>query len=190
MANNQATSESRGNKIETEGSMARSEDQCLTFLLAGEDYGVNILWVEEIRGLERWTRIPNAPSFVRGVVNIRGAIIPVIDLRERFELAEGEYGEQAVIIVLRGETMRGNRALGIVADAVSDVHDAINIEVGATPEFGKRINTEFISGVATAGDKMIMLLDVENLINHPDITGVAANPVAARQQKAPGTPKA
>lgn len=179
MAIDKQKTDSRSSKIDTEGSLARSEDQCLTFLLAGEDYGVNILWVEEIRGLESWTRVPNSPSFVRGVVNIRGAIIPVIDLRDRFNLAEGEYGEQAVIIVLRGDTPRGNRALGIVADAVSDVHDAINIEVGSTPEFGKRINTEFIAGVATAGDKMIMLLDVENLINHPDITGVATTATAA-----------
>ena len=179
MANNQLKADSRSNKFETGGSSAQSEEQCLTFLLAGEDYGVNILWVEEIRGLDRWTRIPNAPKFVRGVVNIRGAIIPVIDLRERFQLMAEEYGEQAVIIVLRGETSRGNRALGVVADAVSDVHDAINIEVGVTPEFGNRVNTEFIAGVATAGDKMIMLLDVDKLINHPDITGIETRAVAA-----------
>jgi purine-binding chemotaxis protein CheW len=179
MANNLHKADSRGNKFATEESLVQSEEQCLTFLLAGEDYGVNILWVEEIRGLERWTRIPNVPKFVRGVVNIRGAIIPVIDLRERFQLAAEAYGEQAVIIVLRGETSRGNRALGIVADAVSDVHDAINIEVGVTPEFGNRVNTEYIAGVATAGEKMIMLLDVDKLVNDPDITGLETNAVSA-----------
>ncbi len=148
-----------------------SGEQYLTFTLAGEDYGVNILNVEEIRGLENWTRIPNAPDFVRGVVNIRGSIVPVIDLRERFELDATSYAANSVIIVLHGETDAGNRIIGVVEDAVSDVYDAQKTQVGTTPEFGHGVNTEFIGGLATAGNKMVMLLEVDRLINHPDIIG-------------------
>lgn len=156
-----------------------SGEQYLTFTLAGEDYGVNILNVEEIRGLDTWTRIPNAPDFVRGVVNIRGSIVPVIDLRERFELDAQSYAADSVIIVLHGETESGNRIIGVVADSVSDVYDAQKTQVGATPEFGNGVNTEFIGGLATAGNKMVMLLEVGKLINHPDITGADSNSAAA-----------
>ena len=156
-----------------------SGEQYLTFTIVGEDYGVNILNVEEIRGLDTWTRIPNAPDFVRGVVNIRGAIVPVIDLRERFELDAESYATNSVIIVLHGETDMGSRAIGVIADAVSDVHDAHKTQVGVTPEFGNGVNTEFIDGLATAGSKMVMLLDVNKLINHPDIIGTDDQSAAA-----------
>ncbi|MEM7207161.1 MAG: chemotaxis protein CheW [Pseudomonadota bacterium] len=154
-----------------EDMMQNPGNQYLTFTLANEGYGVNILRVEEIRGLDNWTRIPNSPPFVRGVVNIRGAIVPVIDLRERFELGGCEYSNDAVIIVLRGETNLGSRALGIVADAVSDVHDAERAAFGVTPEFGSGVNTEFISGLATVDGRMVMLLDVERILNHKDVCG-------------------
>ena len=156
-----------------------SGEQYLTFTLAGEDYGVNILNVEEIRGLDTWTRIPNAPDFVRGVVNIRGSIVPVIDLRERFDVKADSYASDSVIIVLHGQTDSGTRIIGVISDAVSDVYDAQKTQVGATPEFGHGVNTEFIGGLATAGNKMVMLLEVDKLINHPDITGADSNSVAA-----------
>ncbi len=179
MTQNSEKEKFNGNAGETAASSTQAEEQYLTFTLAGEDYGVNILSVEEIRGLDKWTRIPNSPTFIRGVVNIRGAIVPVLDLRERFDLEMQDYGSDAVIIVLRGKTSRGNRALGVVADAVSDVHDASQTQVGNTPEFGHDVSTEFIAGLATASDKMIMLLDVDKLLNHPDITGVAVKATAA-----------
>ena len=153
-------------------------DQYLTFTLADEDYGVNILLVEEIRGLESWTRIPNSPSFVRGVVNIRGAIVQVIDMRERFQLGASEYGTDTVIIVLRDATRLGNRALGVIADSVSDVHDAYNTQIGVTPEFGNGVNTEFISGLATVDQRMVMLIDVEKLMNHKDICDIPESDAA------------
>ena len=167
--NDDLSSNARTPEQEGQTGARNSGDQYLTFTLADEDYGVNILRVEEIRGLDHWTRIPNAPAFVRGVVNIRGAIVPVIDLRERFDLAAVQYASDSVIIVLRGDTPFGSRALGIVADSVSDVHDANHAEVGGTPEFGNAVNTEFISGLVTVDDRMVMLLDVEKILNHRDI---------------------
>jgi purine-binding chemotaxis protein CheW len=140
--------------------------QYLTFLLAEEHYGLNILQVREIRGWEKTTRIPNSPPFVRGVLNLRGTIVPILDLRMRFGLPAGAYTAETVVIVVR-ITGRdgGERSLGLVVDAVSDVLVARDEQISNTPEFGASVPTENILGLVSDGDKMVMLLDVGTLLD-------------------------
>ncbi len=139
--------------------------QYLTFELAGEDYGVDILRVQEIRGWDVVTRVPNTPLYVKGVLNLRGAIVPIFDLRERFELLRQEYTKDTVVIVLRVNGETGMRIMGVTVDAVSDVLDANSNGLVNAPDFGNRVATEFIAGLVSAGDKMVMLLDVDKLLN-------------------------
>lgn len=142
--------------------------QYMTFTLADEVYGVDILRVQEIRGWETVTRIPNAPDYVKGVINLRGAIVPIFDLRQRFKLPVQEYTKDTVVIVLRVSTANNTRIMGVVVDAVSDVLSAKTAEIGSTPDFGGRVSTEFICGLASAEGKMIMLLDVDKLLEQEE----------------------
>jgi purine-binding chemotaxis protein CheW len=152
-------------ELDEAGSVDDHSAQYMTFTLADEAYGVDILRVQEIRGWEMVTRIPNAPDYVKGVINLRGAIVPIFDLRQRFNLPVQEYTKDTVVIVLRVSTANNTRIMGVVVDAVSDVLSAKTAEIGSTPDFGGRISTEFISGLASAEGKMIMLLDVDKLLS-------------------------
>jgi purine-binding chemotaxis protein CheW len=139
--------------------------QYLTCLLAGEQYGIGILQVQEIRGWEQVTRIPNTPGFVKGVINLRGAIIPVLDLRLRFGLPAEPYGKETVVIVVRSKSRRGDdRSMGLIVDAVSDVIVADDDQIIATPEFGANVRTENIFGLVKQDDGMVRLLDVKSLL--------------------------
>ncbi|CAK0775207.1 purine-binding chemotaxis protein CheW [Gammaproteobacteria bacterium] len=160
-----------------------SKVQYLTFLLAEEEYGVDILRVQEIRGWEAVTRLPNSPSYVKGVLNLRGAIVPIFDLRHRFDLPCQPYSKDTVVIVLRAQGHKGIRSIGVVVDGVSDVLNANPEDIRATPDFGARISTEFIAGLASLGGAMVMLLDVDKLLgaggeSHeaPMAEAVEANP--------------
>lgn len=137
--------------------------QYLTFLLNEEHYGLSILQVQEIRGWEAVTRVPNSPLFVKGVVNMRGNIVPVYDLRLRFGLAEKDYTKETVVIVVRAGRDDNERSIGLVVDAVSDVLVVQDQDIGATPEFGGGVPTENIKGLVTDEDKMVMLLDLDSL---------------------------
>lgn len=139
-------------------------DQYLTFRLADEDYGIDILRVQEIRGWDEVTRLPNAPEFVRGVVNIRGTIVPVYDLRLKFSMPFREYTKNTVVIVIRTETPKGNKSVGVVVDAVADVLHGHLIDITQSPDFGHETMTEAISGLATFEGKMVVLLDVDKLV--------------------------
>lgn len=148
----------------------------LTFSLAGEEYGVDILRVQAIRGWEPVTRVPNSAFYMKGVVNLRGSIVPIIDMRERFDMEHKPYSPTTVVIVLQVEVPSGNRVMGIVVDAVSDVVNATMEDIRTTPDFGTKVNTEFISGLAAAAEgKMIMLLDVDRLLNVPELMDESAN---------------
>lgn len=148
-------------EIEEEGSGV----EYLTFMLAGELYGVNILQVQEIRGWEQVTRIPNSPHYVKGVINLRGTIVPILDLRLRFNLEAEDYTKETVVIVVRTADKRGDqRSIGLVVDAVSDVLVARDEQVVSTPEFGANVPTENITGLVTDGENMVMLLDVSSLL--------------------------
>ncbi len=139
-------------------------NQVLTFTLGNGTYGVDILRVQEIRGWSPVTRVPQAPPHVLGVLNLRGSIVPIVDLRMRFRLEQAEYTAITVIIVVSVETANGRRDLGLVVDGVSDVIDLRAEDLKAAPDLGGQVSTEFIHGLMTAGDNMVMLLDIDRLI--------------------------
>jgi purine-binding chemotaxis protein CheW len=138
--------------------------QVLTFTLGAESYGVDILRVQEIRGWSPVTRIPQAPVHVLGVLNLRGSIVPIIDLRTRFHLERAEYTALTVIIVMSVESAAGRRDIGMVVDGVSDVIDVDNTKVKPAPDLGSQATTDFIRGLAPIGDHMLMLLDMDKLV--------------------------
>jgi len=137
--------------------------QYLTFILNGEQYGLGILRVQEIRGWESVTRIPNSPEHVKGVVNLRGNIVPVYDLRLRFGLPSVPYTKETVVIVVRAGKEGSERSMGLVVDAVSDVLVVRDESIGATPEFGTGVPTEHIKGLVADDKNMVMLLDIDSL---------------------------
>ena len=139
--------------------------QFLSFTLGEEEYGVEILRVQEIRSWEPVSRIPNVPHYEKGVVNLRGAIVPIIDLRERFGLDHSEYTPLTVVVILQAQNEQGNtRTMGVVVDSVSDVIDVDKKTIQSAPNFGAKVSTEFINGLASVNDRMVMLLDVKKLL--------------------------
>lgn len=140
-------------------------NQYLTFMLAGEEYGVDILRVQEIKGWNKATSIPNTPEYIQGVINLRGTIVPIVDLRRRFGLENAEYGPTTVVIVLKVVGAEGNRIMGIVVDAVSDVYNVPADEIKQPPDFGKAVSVDFIKGLAAVSGKMVIILDIDHLLN-------------------------
>ncbi|MEQ1579635.1 MAG: chemotaxis protein CheW [Steroidobacteraceae bacterium] len=157
---------------------ANGSNQVLTFTLGMETYGVDILRVQEIRGWAQVTRIPQSPPHVLGVLNLRGSIVPIVDLRMRFRLEHAEYTAVTVIIVLSVETASGRRDLGVVVDGVSDVIDIKSADLKPAPDLGSQVSTEFIQGLMTVGEHMVMLLDIDRLVGG-DIGDVAILPKVA-----------
>lgn len=157
---------------------AAGSHQMLTFTLGEETYGVDILRVQEIRGWSPVTRIPQAPGHVLGVLNLRGSIVPIVDLRMRFNLQRAEYTPLTVIIVLSVESAAGRRDFGLVVDGVSDVIDVNDNDVKPAPDMGEHVSTEFIEGLASVAGRMVMLLDIDQLIGG-DVSGGSALTAAA-----------
>ena len=143
---------------------AAAADEFLSFTLGEEHYGVDILKVQEIRGYDAVTRLPDAPDYIKGVINLRGTIVPVIDLRLKLRLKEARYDAFTVMIVLNVDV----RVVGIVVDSVSDVIPLSQEQIRPTPEFGANVDTRFISGIGTVEDRMLILLDIETLIDSAD----------------------
>jgi purine-binding chemotaxis protein CheW len=141
----------------------------LTFVLATEEYALNILRVQEIKGWSKVTPIPSTPSYICGVINLRGTIVPIIDLRLRFKLDQQEYGQMTVVVVVRVLSGSRERIMGIVVDAVSDVYDILESDVKPAPDFGSVIGIEFIHGLATVDDKMVIILDIDRLLNSNEL---------------------
>jgi len=148
--------------------------QFLTFVLGNETYGVDILRVQEIRGWAAVTKIPRAPAHVLGVLNLRGSIVPIVDLRMRFALERAEYTAITVIIVVSVNFAAGRRDFGVVVDGVSDVVDVNSAEVKPAPDLGSRATTEYIRGLVPVTDRMVVLLDIDRLIGD-DMEAVAGN---------------
>jgi purine-binding chemotaxis protein CheW len=138
--------------------------QYLTVNLGEEIYGVDILAVREIRGWTPVTRIPQAPSYVLGVLNLRGAIVPVLDMRLRFGLAREEYTATTVTVII---TVAG-RNFGVVVDAVSDVLDVVDNQVRPVPDMGTTVDTEYLKGLTSVDERMVLLLDVDKLLQPQD----------------------
>jgi purine-binding chemotaxis protein CheW len=148
--------------------------QVLTFVLGNETYGVDILRVQEIRGWSAVTKIPHAPPHVLGVLNLRGSIVPIVDLRMRFSLDRAEYTTVTVIIVVSVISAAGRRDFGVVVDGVSDVVDVNTEEVKAAPELGAKGATDYIRGLVPVAERMVVLLDIDRLIGS-DMTSLSNN---------------
>jgi len=140
-----------------------SGEQFLTFLLEQEQYGVDILCVEEIRSWEHPTKIPNAAEYIKGVINMRGTIVPIVDLRIKFNIGKPEYSETTVVIVLTVEENGKSRTIGFVVDAVSDVLNADEKEIKSAPAFGGYVPQHYVNGLVNVGESVVTLLNVHAL---------------------------
>ena len=140
-------------------------NQYLTFILGGEEYAVDILKVREIRGWESVTNIPNTPDYVLGVINLRGTVVPIIDLRRRFALDKADFGSTTVVIVTKVEHNGKDRTVGMVVDAVSEVYNIDEKLISAAPDIGGAISIDFIKGLATFDEKMLIILEIDELVN-------------------------
>jgi len=135
----------------------------LTFTLGNEEYGIDILKVQEIRGYDAVTHIANTPAFIKGVINLRGVIVPIVDLRIKFNLGTAEYNPFTVVIILNV----AGRVIGIVVDGVSDVTILSSAQIKPPPELTSSLDTQFIQGLGTMDDRMIILIDIEALLMSP-----------------------
>jgi purine-binding chemotaxis protein CheW len=140
-------------------------NEFLTFILGSEEYGLEILKVQEIRGYDAITHIANAPAFIKGVVNLRGIIVPIIDMRIKFNLGKVEYNEFTVVIILNV----ASRVMGIVVDGVSDVITLSSEQVKPAPDFAAHLDTDYIIGLGTVDERMLILMDIEKLMSSKDM---------------------
>lgn len=168
------TAPSKRNDHGARAHSAEPADEYLTFALGEEEYGVEILKVQEIRGYDTVTRLPDAPDYIKGVINLRGTIVPVIDMRLKFRLARVEYNALTVMIVLNV----ADRVVGMVVDSVSDVIQLEAEQIRPVPDIGSAIDRQFITGIGTQGDRMLILLEIERLMTSAEM-GLVAEAVAA-----------
>jgi purine-binding chemotaxis protein CheW len=137
----------------------------LAFTLGGEEYGIDILKVQEIRGYDTVTRIANAPAFIKGVINLRGNIVPIVDMRIKFNLEQVNYDAFTVVIILN----IANRVVGMVVDGVSDVLTLGADQIRPAPEFGGSFDTEYLVGLGAVDQRMLILVDIEKLMRSNDM---------------------
>ncbi|CFQ43520.1 purine-binding chemotaxis protein [Yersinia frederiksenii] len=138
----------------------------LIFTLGAEEYGIDILKVQEIRGYDQVTRIANTPAFIKGVTNLRGVIVPIIDLRVKFAQQGVSYNENTVVIVLNFD----QRVVGIVVDGVSDVLSLTTEQIRPAPEFAVTLATEYLTGLGSLGERMLILVDIEKLLSSEEMS--------------------
>jgi len=156
--------------------IAHSAREFLTFTLGNEEYAVDILKVQEIRGYDPVTPIANTPPFIKGVVNLRGAIVPIVDLRVKFQLGNAEYHERTVVIVLN----LAGRIVGVVVDGVSDVVGLSPDQIKPAPEFSNALDTQYLMGLGTTEGRMLILVDIEQLMTSREMALVDENTLARR----------
>jgi purine-binding chemotaxis protein CheW len=140
-------------------------NEFLAFTLGKEEYGIHILKVQELRGYETVTRIANAPEFIKGVVNLRGIIVPIVDMRIKFNLGEPTYDQFTVVIILN----IGGRVMGMVVDSVSDVITLTADQVKPAPEMGTAFNTNYLIGLGTLEERMLILIDIDKLMSSTEM---------------------
>ncbi|HWQ94377.1 MAG TPA: chemotaxis protein CheW [Gammaproteobacteria bacterium] len=157
----------KAEKLITEQGAAGSNpsNEFLTFTLGKEEYGLDILKVQEIRGYDTVTAIANTPAFIKGVINLRGIIVPIVDMRIKFNLGKIEYNEYTVVIILNV----ANRVVGMVVDGVSDVITLSPDQIKPAPEFGSAFDTKYLTGLGTVDDRMLILVDIEKLMTGRDM---------------------
>ncbi len=149
--------------------VADSEGKYLTFTMADEEYGIGILKIKEIIGMMPITSVPQTPEFVKGVINLRGKVIPVIDLRLRFGMESIDYNERTCIVVVEIAGKAGNVMIGIVVDSVSEVLNIKGEEIEETPTFGTKLNTDYILGMAKMEGGVKILLDIDSVLSSEEI---------------------
>lgn len=149
--------------------------ELLTFTLGREEYGIDILKVQEIRGYDAVTTIANAPEFIKGVINLRGIIVPIVDMRIKFKLGNVTYDETTVVIILN----IAKRVVGMVVDGVSDVTTLKPEEIKPAPEFGASLDTQYLLGLGTVDERMIILVDIERLMSSRDMELIEAAEMSA-----------
>jgi purine-binding chemotaxis protein CheW len=149
----------------TDRSREELASEYLTFTLASETYGIDILKVQEIRGYDSVTRIANTPEFIKGVINLRGVIVPIVDLRIKFSVGEATYHEFTVVIIVNVL----NKVVGIVVDGVSDVVALAGDQIKPAPEFGGALDTRYLTGLGTLNDEMLILVDIAKLISSDEL---------------------
>jgi purine-binding chemotaxis protein CheW len=150
--------------LEASSALARPQE-FLAFTLGAEEYGIDIQQVQELRGYEAVTHIANAPEFIKGVINLRGVIVPILDMRLRFGLKDPAYDQFTVVVILK---VKG-RTIGLVVDSVSDVAALAPEQIKPTPEFGAAMDTRYLTGIATVGEHMLALLDIEKLLSGEEL---------------------
>jgi len=146
-------------------SNSQTDNEYLSFILNDEEFGIDILCVQEIRGWSNVTEIPDTPDYLKGVINLRGVIVPIVDLRLRFNLEPLEYSATTVVIVLKTSLDEKKITVGVIVDAVSDVHKVGAQEIKESPNFGSHIDSQFIEGMATIDEKIIILFDAKKLLD-------------------------
>lgn len=144
---------------------ASEVNQQVTFSLGKEEYGIEITKVQEIIGYQGFTRVPNVPDFIKGVINLRGTVVPVVDLRKKFEMEEKEYTKFTVIIILEAL----ERIMGIIVDAISDVVSLTEQDIQDAPSFTVNVRTDFIKGMGKKGEKLIILLDMDKVLSQEEL---------------------
>jgi purine-binding chemotaxis protein CheW len=152
-------------QLEYHHGQSKAVRELLVFTLGQEEYGIDILKVQEIRGYEAVTRIANAPAFIKGVVNLRGSIVPIVDMRIKFGLGEPVYDAFTVVIILN----IFQRTVGMVVDGVSDVIQLAEDELRDPPEFGSVVETTYIDGLGTKGERMVIIVDIERLMSSAEM---------------------
>ncbi|MBM4351898.1 MAG: purine-binding chemotaxis protein CheW [Deltaproteobacteria bacterium] len=150
--------------------MVNREGKYLTFSLAGEEYGIGILKIKEIIGMMAITTVPRTPAFVKGVINLRGKVIPVVDLRLKFGMEEMGYTERTCIIVVEIGGQGGSVLIGIVVDSVSEVLNIKSTDIEETPTFGAKLNTDYILGMAKMNGGVKILLDIDKVLSAEEVT--------------------
>jgi len=161
----------QANQEQTSESASR---ELLTFTLGDEEYGIDILKVQEIRGYEAVTTIANAPEFIKGVINLRGIIVPIVDMRIKFNLGNITYDQFTVVIILNV----ANRVVGMVVDGVSDVITLKDEQIRPAPEFGASLDTKYLLGLGTVDERMIILVDIEHLMTSRDMELIESAEIA------------
>lgn len=151
--------------MQTDSSATPSVSEHLTFMLGRETYGIDILKVQEIRGYDTVTHIANAPDFMKGVINLRGVIVPIVDMRIKFKVGEPTYHEFTVVIIMNVLS----RVIGMVVDSVSDVVTLTPEQIRPAPELGAALDTHYITGLGTQNDQMLILVDIEKLMSSEEM---------------------
>jgi purine-binding chemotaxis protein CheW len=157
--NNHQTSTAKGSddKVKKEEAV----QQFLSFTIGNENYGVDLMSVREIKGWSQTTQLPNSPEFMKGVINLRGIVVPIFDLRKRFNMGDTAPNEKNAVIIVTA----GDRLIGILVDAVSDILDANPSQINQAPHVDKKLDADFIKGLISIAEKMVVLLDVDKIFD-------------------------